>query len=88
MADDNQVKSKNSSIQEVKQQVVDKIATLMTSAFGLVAALAWNSAIEKIFSTVFGSISEIYAQVMYAVTVTIIAVIVTIYIGRIAARLK
>jgi len=29
----------------MKREVIEKIAALMTAAFGLVAALAWNSAI-------------------------------------------
>ncbi len=88
MADENQNNSKKNSIQEIKEQVVDKLSTLITSAFGLVAALAWNAAIQKIFTTLFGSISELYAEILYAVSVTVIAVIVTIYVGRIAGKLK
>ncbi|HJK65977.1 MAG TPA: DUF5654 family protein, partial [Methanocorpusculum sp.] len=34
--------------------VIDKLSALITAAFGLVAALAWNSAIQEIFKEVFG----------------------------------
>lgn len=88
MTDETQASEKNSGIREIRQQVVDKLATLITSAFGLVAALAWNSAIQKIFSLVFGNVSELYALILYAVTVTVIAVFATIYVGRLAGRLK
>ena len=30
----------------IKQEILDKIAALVTAAFGLVAALAWNDAIK------------------------------------------
>ena len=33
--------------------VIDKLSALITAAFGLVAALAWNSAIQEIFKEVF-----------------------------------
>ncbi len=88
MAEDNQTNEKKGGMNDIKVQVIDKLAALITSAFGLVAALAWNSAIQKIFATVFGTISELYALILYAVTVTVIAVIVTVYVGRIAGKLK
>ena len=33
----------------MKKQVIEKIAALVTAAFGLVAALAWNDTIKAIF---------------------------------------
>ncbi|HUC39072.1 MAG TPA: DUF5654 family protein [Candidatus Acidoferrum sp.] len=72
---------------EIKQATVKQITALMTAAFGLVAALAWNSAIQKLFSIVFGTQGGLYAMLSYAVLVTIIAVIVTVYLGRLVGRL-
>lgn len=71
----------------VKQETVKSITGLMTAAFGLVAALAWNTAIQKLFSIIFGTAGGLYAMVFYAVIVTVIAVIVTIYLGRLAGKL-
>ena len=34
----------------MKKDVIEKIAALMTAAFGLVAALAWNGAITSMFA--------------------------------------
>ncbi|HUV80785.1 MAG TPA: DUF5654 family protein, partial [Candidatus Bathyarchaeia archaeon] len=34
--------------------MVEKLAALITAAFGLIAALAWNDAIKAIFAAVFG----------------------------------
>ena len=59
--------------------VIDKLSALITAAFGLVAALAWNSAIQEIFKEVFGEQSSIPAMVGYAVFVTVIAVIFTLW---------
>ena len=35
-------------------EVLDKFAELITTALGLVAALAWNTAIQNLFDQVFG----------------------------------
>jgi hypothetical protein len=69
-------------------EVIDKIAALVTAAFGLVAALAWNGAILAIFQQVFGEASSVPAMVIYAVVVTIVAVIATIWIGKAASKAK
>ncbi|MFL6524343.1 MAG: DUF5654 family protein [Nitrososphaera sp.] len=65
---------------------MEKISALITAAFGLVAALAWNTAIQEIFRIIFGDQSGIGAMIAYAVIVTIIAVVVTIWIGRVAEK--
>ena len=72
----------------MKAEVLDKIAALLTAAFGLVAALAWNGAIRAIFEAVFGSADNITAMLVYAVIVTMIAVLVTIWIARAVKRAK
>jgi len=40
----------------MKSEVIEKIAALVTAAFGLVAALAWNGAIQAIFKQVCGTL--------------------------------
>ena len=72
----------------VRGEVAEKIAALMTAAFGLVAALAWNGAIRAIFSEAFGDPDELVAMLVYAILVTIIAVIVTIWIARVSEKAK
>lgn len=72
----------------LKTEVTTQIAALVTAAFGLVAALAWNGAIQAIFKALFGSSDSIPAQVAYAVIVTIVAVVATILIARSVASAK
>jgi len=72
----------------MKKDVIEKLAALITAAFGLVAALAWNEAIQTIFKSIFGDASSISAMVIYAVIITLIAVGVTIKIGKIAEKAK
>lgn len=66
------------------REVLDKIAELITAAFGLIAALAWNEAISGwVQSLGIGG-----GPWVYALLVTILAVLATIWIGRVVARAK
>ncbi len=74
----------------VRRQIVDKIATLLTSAFGLVAALAWNDAVRALFDTYYprGEGAHLTAIFLYASVVTVVAVVVTLWIGRLAQKVE
>lgn len=67
---------------KLRIEMIEKLSTLITAAFGLVAALAWNSAIQNIFNLFFKDTSGVSAQIIYAVIVTVIAVYVTFLLGR------
>jgi membrane protein YdbS with pleckstrin-like domain len=68
-------------VSDVGSQVKQTIATLMTTAFGLIAALAWNEAIKAIITEFFSKGSDITGLLVYAVLITIIAVVATLIIG-------
>ncbi len=68
--------------------MIDKLAALITAAFGLVAALAWNDTIKAIFKHVFGTSETIGAMLVYSIIVTIMAVFATIQIGNAAEKVK
>lgn len=70
----------------MKSETLKTMITLSSSAFGLVAALAWNSAITELFKRIFGSASSIIGLFAYAIVVTVIAVMVTTHLGRAAQR--
>ena len=72
----------------MKKEVIEKLAALITAAFGLVAALAWNDTIQTIFKAVFGEAGGVGPMLVYALVVTIIAVIATLWIGSIADKAK
>lgn len=73
-------------VTEMKSQVGETIATLVTTAFGLIAALAWNDAIKAIIVQFIGAGNGIMGLLIYAVLITIIAVIATILIARVIAK--
>ncbi|MGE0014814.1 MAG: DUF5654 family protein [Candidatus Methanomethylophilaceae archaeon] len=73
---------------EFKVQVLETFATLITAAFGLVAALAWNEAIKKAIASVFSSDGELIGLFIYAIVVTSVAIIFTILIANSLKKAK
>ena len=70
-------------------EVLDKFAELITVALGLVAALAWNTAIQNLFTIIFGkAVSALIGQFVYAGLITLIVIFATIAVGRAAERAK
>lgn len=72
------------------RSILQQILTLSTAAFGLVAALAWNEAIQAIVKRFFSFDigSEIISKLVYAIVITALAVTVTIYLTRVKERLE
>jgi hypothetical protein len=73
-------------VKDVKGQVSETIATLMTTAFGLIAALAWNEAIKAIIDLYLPSGEGITGLLVYAILITIIAVVATLIIAKVIAK--
>ncbi len=69
-----------------RAEYIKVTAGLVTTAFAFVAGLAWNQAILAIFTAVLGSPNGVYSNLAYAIIITIIAVIVTVWIARAASR--
>jgi hypothetical protein len=67
----------------LRLSVIQKTLELMTAAFSLVAALAWNDAIQTLFLRIFGSASNIVAKFVYAVVITAIVVWIGIKLSRV-----
>ena len=58
--------------------------TLATAGFGLVAALAWNDAIQAFVNKYLSfDGSGIVSKFFYAVLITVIAVVVTVNLSRV-----
>ncbi|MBW2990375.1 hypothetical protein KY348_01580 [Candidatus Woesearchaeota archaeon] len=77
----------------VKSEVKEKIAALLIAAFGLVAALAWNDAIKALFKGPCGTegagalcVFSSGGPWVYAILVTIIAVLVAMWVGKVAQK--
>jgi hypothetical protein len=75
--------------QKLSAEVLDKFAELITFALGLVAALAWNEAIQQLFTQLLGEAGgALAAKFVYAVIVTFIVIFATIAVSRAAERAK
>ncbi|MBI4059204.1 hypothetical protein HY404_03115 [Candidatus Microgenomates bacterium] len=75
------------------REIIKQILTLSTSGFGLVAALAWNNVIQEFVNQYIkqwlpGDKSGIISLLVYALTVTILAVVITIQLSQLSEKLK
>jgi uncharacterized membrane protein YjjP (DUF1212 family) len=77
------------------REVVATMIALASTAFGVVAALAWNAAITAWFNNSFGGEvalvtpgAKVSALFVYAIVATVVGVIVIVLLGRLAARIN
>ena len=75
-------------MREFRTELAKTISTLIVSAFSLVAALAWNNAITQTISRYLRPGSQILSLYFYAIIVTLIAVTIGFYAGKITAKYK
>ena len=70
-------------------EVLDKFSELITTALGLVAALAWNEAIQQLFTQLLGEAGgALAAKFVYATLTTIVVIFAAIAVSRAAQRAK
>jgi predicted outer membrane lipoprotein len=70
---------------ELRHQFVVTLSTLLTSAFGLVAALAWNELVKELISQYIAPGQTLVSKLIYAVAVTFLAVFASLQLGKLAA---
>ncbi|MBU6422710.1 MAG: hypothetical protein KGJ98_07955 [Chloroflexota bacterium] len=70
----------------MRSQFLTTMIQLASAAFGVVAALAWNAFITELVKTYLPAQSGLIGLLVYAVVVTVIAVIVLSALGRAAER--
>jgi hypothetical protein len=67
----------------MRKEIRERTAGYIGTALGLVAGLAWNDAIKALIETLFPSPqNNILAKFGYAIVITIIVVMLTIYLVR------
>lgn len=72
----------------LRELILTNFTALITAAFGLIAALAWNGFIIALFKQIFGTSSTLLPMFVYAVVVTVVAVIATIALAASLERAK
>lgn len=68
--------------------VVGTVVTLVSSAFGFVAALAWNDAIKALLTKMFPDLdgNGTKASIIRAVVFTLVAIVAIVILQRVAGR--
>jgi len=68
---------------KLRVEFLKTMIQLATAGFGLAAALAWNTAIQGVISRLLpGEGAGLLSQIIYAIIVTVIAVLVTYSLGK------
>lgn len=72
-------------------ELISQMLTLATSGFGLVAALAWNETIQQFVKSYIEPRipgSGLLSKFIYALLITVLAVLITYQLSRLSARLQ
>lgn len=77
--------SKNKNL---RSEFLKTMTQLATAGFGFVAALAWNEAVKSLIDKFVEPGSGVRSKLYYAFIVTVIAVVVTYYLGKITQGAK
>lgn len=73
------------SKEELKLEIRKQVSTYIIAAFSLVAGLAWNEAIKSLIEYFLpASNGTLLAKLVYAVVITLVVVIVSIYFVRVS----
>jgi septation ring formation regulator EzrA len=74
---------------EIKKEIWQQTISYIIAAFGLVAGLAWNEAIKALIDYLFPlGENTLLAKFIYAISMTLIVVIITIYLMKFSSRKK
>ena len=69
------------------REFVATIISVVTTAFGVVVALAWNEALSRALGQLNSKRAEVTALFIYAAVITLLAVLIIIVLGRLATRI-
>ncbi|MFA6973301.1 MAG: DUF5654 family protein [Parcubacteria group bacterium] len=83
----NKIETIRSRGSKIKKEFQNKIIGYIVAAFGLVAGLAWNEAVKALIENFFPlSQNGMLAKFIYAIAITLVLVIVTVYLTHLIAE--
>src|SRR5262245_3611299 len=71
----------------LSKEFIATVISLVTTAFGVIVALAWNTALTRIFDQFAEPGRQILALLTYALVITAIGVAVIVALSRLAKRI-
>jgi hypothetical protein len=80
------IKKLKTEIKEIKREFRQTVLTWILGGFGVVAALAWNEAIKSLFDTLLPKSSALIGKFIYAIVVTIIAVLISYQLKKFSEK--
>ena len=83
---DNMIDKK--SMREIKNEFIGRVVTIVIAGLALITALAWDETLKGVFTYFFGELTGLNNKLLYALTVTFFAVVVSIIIGKIFLKKK
>ena len=78
----------SSKKKNLRSEFLKTMTQLATAGFGLVAALAWNETIKDSIERFIKPGSGLISKLIYALIVTVFAVLVTYYLGHLTQEAK
>lgn len=93
MSIETNIKASSAKIKEdaerLRREIQERTVGYITTALGLVAGLAWNEAIKAVIEYVFPmDSSTLLAKIIYALLVTLMVVVLSSYLLRLAQKGK
>ena len=73
-------------IKQAQKETKEKMMTLVLAGFGLVAALAWNDAIQTMFKVLFPRSEGVIGKFLYAIIITILVTFITIQLKKLSEK--
>ena len=88
----NNSREKTAEEKKFHQELIKQMLTLVTSGFGLVAALAWNSLIQELVNSYIKKFlpngSGIISLFIYTLAITVLAVFVTYQLSKLSEKIN
>lgn len=87
MVDTNKLEKIKKESEKISGEVKEKTLGFILTAFGLVAGLAWNEAIQSLIKSFFAVDKDsVWVKFLYAIVMTFLVVLVTVYLTRLFGK--
>ncbi len=78
------IKKLSEEERKIRLEIMERTVTFITAGLSLVAALAWNDAIQSLFNTFSPKGASLGAKFGYALFITLIIVFISLQLSRIS----